>query len=113
MKQLKTGCTKTKILVTFLLLLVIIAEGCVSQSSNIQSVGDNGTAVNGKYPTTITLQPGEKIYYIEGCGMEGFCDSNIRVGEGIADFAKSHNITKVEIQYGKNEFATGAYIIYK
>jgi hypothetical protein len=69
--------------------------------------------VNGKYPTTITLQPGEKIYYIEGCGMEGFCDSNIRVGEGIADFAKSHNITKVEIQYGKNEFATGAYIIYK
>lgn len=80
----------------------------------MQTVGENGTAImNGKYPTTIIIQPGEKLYYIEGCGFEGFCDSNIRVGNRIADFAKSHNITKVEIQYDKNSLATGAYITYK
>jgi hypothetical protein len=105
---------KAKNLAIFLLLLAIFIEGCVNQSSNVQTVGDNGTAIlSGKYPSTITIQPGEKLYYIEGCGDEAFCDRNNIVGKGIAEFAKSHNITKIEIQYGANELATGAYIIYK
>lgn len=91
---------KTKILAIIVLLLAIFLEGCVIQSSNSQN-------------STITVQSGEKLYYIEGCGNEAFCISNDRVGKGIAEFAKSHNITKIEIQYDKNELTTGAYIIYK
>jgi ABC-type Fe3+-hydroxamate transport system substrate-binding protein len=94
---------KTKILVIFILLLTIFLEGCVSQSSSTKAVGEK----------TIAMQPGEKLYYIEGCGNKGFCNSNDYVGKGIAEFAKLHNITKIEIQYDKNELATGAYVIYK
>jgi predicted small metal-binding protein len=67
---------------------------------------------SGQYMSTITIQPGEKLYYIEGCSNEAFCNSNDRVGKRIAEFAKSHNMTKIEIQYDKNELATGAYVIY-
>lgn len=95
---------KSKILAIFLLLLVIFLEGCINQSSNVQS---------GQHLSTIIVQPGEKLYYIEGCGNEGFCNSNDHVGRGIAEFAKSHNITKIEIQYDKRALATGAYITYK
>ena len=105
---------KAKISMITILLLAIFLGGCVSQSSNSQNVGENGTAILGRqYISTISVPPGEKLYYIEGCGNEGFCESNIRVGKGIAEFAKSHNITKIEIQYDKNAFATGAYVIYK
>lgn len=105
---------KARVLAIFLLILVIFVEGCVSQSSNTQTVGENGTAIlNGKYPTTIILQPGEKLYYIEGCGFEGFCDNNIRVGKGIANFSRLHNITKIEIQRSVDGYDTGAYVIYK
>ena len=105
---------KTKILVITILLLTTFLEGCISQSSNAQSVGENGTAIlGGQHLSTIAIQPGEKLYYIEGCGNEGFCNSNDHVGKGIVEFAKSHNITKIEIQYDKNELATGAYVTYK
>ncbi len=105
---------RIKILVILLILLISFVEGCVNKSSSsIQTVGENGTAIlDGKHSSTVIIKQGEKLYYVEGCGSNAFCDSRNHVGDGIAEFAKSHNVTRIEIQY-ENDVASGAYVVYK
>lgn len=103
--------TKRKILLICLLLVITTFSGCIDEnnSKTQTQVVTNGTAVM-DMSADLSLQAGERIHYEAECT---FCPDEDKLGNKIAKFSETHNVTRIKMNTNTNNYIIGAYIIYR
>jgi len=99
-----------KILLILFSITFLIVSGCIEQ--NTQTIGDNSTVIKSTNDPILTLQPGEKLYYIDD-SYDFIKYTRDYIPNKIVEFSNTHNVTRIQSAYDSNGRKIGTYIIYR